>query len=859
MARSRPPGPALLARALLIAVALVGTLLSAPAQQAAAQPPPPPPPTQPPPSNARDFEPSHCANWVVLSLAGGGHQLSAQEPFGHPQLNPYLWGITEALDRHGIGSSPPNVNPRPPVPSDEHPNGNYLVDLHAFPYNSGRSDYWANVEAAKGPLAQRIEWYDTTCGTSTNVILVGYSMGAHVIKRAMQEPLMKEHQDVVAGILNIADPSRMNNQRGMAGRPYEARQMETKSGSFEPIRIDSPVLPGEYERPSDPPASVESDPQLGGALGRIMVPEEFSGLGGNGRYFDICRTEDPFCNTGIPLTADAAPADINAQLVRLGMGQGPHTDYEDQVRNDPYEPGPTPVEMGNRVVYRAIQHQQHRAQTPPGPPVAPGQGGAGGGAGPVAPPQAPPPPAAQPDNPPPPLFDPNDKSCNPHGPTDGMSTAAIREACAEVAAGTWYTWGGGHSVSPPQATFGHVDSSDPERSRFDPQRKGFDCSGFVRYAYYKAAGHDILGDRTASQMYNASWPVRMTAQQGEAALLPGDLVFFGGPGSIHHVAIYLGNGMIVEAPQSNEKIRVAELRSHDDYAGAVRVSGQGGGGGQGNAPNSTWGTNVNTHTEPATGSPVHTTFPGPTGIRIDCQIRAETVTADGYTNDVWSHLPDHGGSWISNIYVKGPGWLPGIPACSGDAGSPAPPADGDPGGEHMSWGTDVQLRSGPSTGTPATEVLPGPTQLRIDCQARGEQVTSAGVTNDAWSHLPDHNAWISNIYIRGGAWIDGVPECATEPGGGIGDSPDYRGTWGDNVQIRADASQQAPVVTTLPAPSQVRAQCQKHAQTVTSEGYTNDAWSYLSDRKGWISNIYLKGGAWQDGIPECKPGNPPPT
>ncbi|GAA1252221.1 hypothetical protein [Streptomyces javensis] len=65
-------------------------------------------------------------------------------------------------------------------------------------------------------------------------------------------------------------------------------------------------------------------------------------------------------------------------------------------------------------------------------------------------------------------------------------------------------------------------------------------------------------------------------------------------------------------------------------------------------------------------------------------------------------------------------------------------------------------------------------------------------------------------------------------------------------------------MTTLQGPSQVRVQCQVHAERVTAEGYTNDAWSHLSDRRGWISNIYLKGGAWQDGVPLCTPGNPPP-
>lgn len=42
-----------------------------------------------------------------------------------------------------------------------------------------------------------------------------------------------------------------------------------------------------------------------------------------------------------------------------------------------------------------------------------------------------------------------------------------------------------------------------------------------------------------------------------------------------------------------------------------------------------------------------------------------------------------------------------------------------------------------------------------------------------------------------------------------------------------------------------------HAQSITAEGVTNDAWSYLPDLGGWITNIYLKGDAWMPGVPTC--------
>lgn len=49
-------------------------------------------------------------------------------------------------------------------------------------------------------------------------------------------------------------------------------------------------------------------------------------------------------------------------------------------------------------------------------------------------------------------------------------------------------------------------------------------------------------------------------------------------------------------------------------------------------------------------------------------------------------------------------------------------------------------------------------------------------------------------------------------------------------------------------------------QSVTAEGLTNSAWSYLPDYGGWISNIFFQGPAWLDGVPACgttRPGNPP--
>jgi cell wall-associated NlpC family hydrolase len=241
----------------------------------------------------------------------------------------------------------------------------------------------------------------------------------------------------------------------------------------------------------------------------------------------------------------------------------------------------------------------------------------------------------------------------------GASAAAERAigaVCAQVAAGVWYTWDGGHGTTP-GATYGKKDPTDPA-SEHDPERLGFDCSGLVRYAYAQATGLDILDGDASSQYYTYRTADRFTAAQGLAPLLPGDLLAYGTSWDLHHIAIYLGAGKMVEARQSGTKLMVSDVRLGGDYFGAVRVN-------TGTVTGPvfhTWGTGVWTKTQPSTGAARVYAFPGPTTVRVQCQKHAELVTADGYTNDAWSYLPDYR-AWVTNIYIQGPAWLDGVPTC----------------------------------------------------------------------------------------------------------------------------------------------------------------------------------------------------
>lgn len=78
----------------------------------------------------------------------------------------------------------------------------------------------------------------------------------------------------------------------------------------------------------------------------------------------------------------------------------------------------------------------------------------------------------------------------------------------------------------------------------------FDCSGLVTYAY-RSVGITHL-PRSSSAMYGA------TTRISRADLRPGDLVFYYSP--VSHVAIYIGNGQVVEAPNSGATVRVRALQ-----------------------------------------------------------------------------------------------------------------------------------------------------------------------------------------------------------------------------------------------------------------------------------------------------------
>jgi len=95
----------------------------------------------------------------------------------------------------------------------------------------------------------------------------------------------------------------------------------------------------------------------------------------------------------------------------------------------------------------------------------------------------------------------------------------------------------------------------------------FDCSGLTMYAY-AAVGISLPHSSRAQYGYGVA--------VGYGEWQTGDLLFYGSsPGSIHHVAMYIGDGMLVHASQSGTPVKTgtAPDGGGSDYLGARRLVG----------------------------------------------------------------------------------------------------------------------------------------------------------------------------------------------------------------------------------------------------------------------------------------------
>jgi cell wall-associated NlpC family hydrolase len=123
-------------------------------------------------------------------------------------------------------------------------------------------------------------------------------------------------------------------------------------------------------------------------------------------------------------------------------------------------------------------------------------------------------------------------------PTASGGYGAVQAAESQV--GVPYRWGG---ESP-------KGSADP----------GFDCSGLTAWSWGQVGVG--LPHYSGAQMSDST-PVPLNDLQ------PGDLLFYGAGGS-QHVAMYVGPGTMVEAPETGQSVHVTGLRFGGDFVGAGR-------------------------------------------------------------------------------------------------------------------------------------------------------------------------------------------------------------------------------------------------------------------------------------------------
>ncbi len=140
-------------------------------------------------------------------------------------------------------------------------------------------------------------------------------------------------------------------------------------------------------------------------------------------------------------------------------------------------------------------------------------------------------------------------------PAPNGSAAAEAIAWAYKEIGIPYSWGGGNASGP---TYGIAQGSGT---------LGFDCSGLTLFAYAHAG---ISLPHYAAAQYG------MGRHVGYADLIPGDLVFYATntsiPSTIHHVALYIGGGRMIEAPHTGDVVKVSTMYL-SGFIGATRLAG----------------------------------------------------------------------------------------------------------------------------------------------------------------------------------------------------------------------------------------------------------------------------------------------
>jgi cell wall-associated NlpC family hydrolase len=95
----------------------------------------------------------------------------------------------------------------------------------------------------------------------------------------------------------------------------------------------------------------------------------------------------------------------------------------------------------------------------------------------------------------------------------------------------------------------------------------FDCSGLVQWSFARAG---VVMPRVAADQARTGPAIPFSRAQA------GDLLFYRtdptAPDYISHVAIYLGRGLMIQAPHSGANVQIVPVALGSEFAGVVRVS-----------------------------------------------------------------------------------------------------------------------------------------------------------------------------------------------------------------------------------------------------------------------------------------------
>lgn len=96
----------------------------------------------------------------------------------------------------------------------------------------------------------------------------------------------------------------------------------------------------------------------------------------------------------------------------------------------------------------------------------------------------------------------------------------------------------------------------PSQEKYVGASQAFDCSGLVVYTYSRFG---VNLPRTTYYQVNVGQFV------SRENLKSGDLIYYGSSRNVYHVAIYIGDGLIIEAPYTGANVRISNAFRSDYY------------------------------------------------------------------------------------------------------------------------------------------------------------------------------------------------------------------------------------------------------------------------------------------------------